>query len=226
MKKILLITLFLLYSKYNFACNSITSKDYKFIYSYNEITTEFKYQIIRKDNNEFTYFNFTNYGTPKELGFIIVDMPSNKYIYKYNLENYLYENNDYFSSHMIYHNEDISEPLNKNKFITVKSVNNNYQMNYLIQSLQPKIPYLYSYGVHPIIIKLKFILDPQINQCLIFETKPINYNFGSKAIIDLKNRLDDIDRKKYINNLKKNHPDFTEENVREYLNIEYHSAYY
>lgn len=166
----------------NEVCN-ILNKDYNFSYTMKNDTII--YEIEKKDKSLFNYYepfihNDNNY--PTEFGIFFENKQNNLKKFQENklikdkYEKFYVDNGQYYSPNYL-----ISlrkrNTLSANNFKEVISIKGNINLDKFIFDNENLFPNIYLTKNQVIYIKLKIILDPNLNNCLVFSSEPIKYNF-------------------------------------------------
>lgn len=183
----------------SYACEKIINSEYKFGY---EIKNDnFIYNLKRKDNKNFLYYNKSYQNIPGHIGFII-ERSNFKKVFKSSmpLENLtkeqklgidftnFYWEDGQLNSSMFYKlvNSYNTPPSKENYlpldyFINSSEINQSINLTKIFGFFKESLPEEERYGRKKIKIKVKLVLDSNLKECIVFETSAFPYNFGDKS---------------------------------------------
>lgn len=198
MKLVIFLCLFIQNFAVASTCNNINN-EYDFKYSFNKEENLFNYKILRKDLKFFSYYEpaykinnhfptemfyyYKNY-SGKELSTINnVEFSSESEREIYNKAKLFYfgdnKNNLFTNNYIIFNKVTF---IRNNNFINTKEINYSINLDDFSQHLKGLSDTNFleeADDTNDLRIQIKIILDPAVNNCLIFETEKINYNTPS-----------------------------------------------
>ena len=193
MKKILLLLLITFsMSSYASTCNINLASNFDFKYEVKD--NKLNIEIESKNKKDFIvyeyyhninlFFNFVNKiepvreeGRPKGI------------IIESELEDYFSDFS--FATRAKTQNQIYSYPLTEyDKGKIFKKYTQTEDLKFLMNWLREYFPEDKKYGIQNVVFKIKLMADPEINKCIVFETKPIEVDFGNKYLIWINEKYD------------------------------------
>lgn len=176
-----------------FSTNACEIKNNEFDFKYKLSQSNFTFDISKKNNEIFQYYQKPKYGFDSEFGLVFMDgfftrTPINK-------DNFYSSTNNYFSSDL--YSGKVSEIVSyeggriHKAFHTAKIYSQNIDIKEYIYFLRKELPEPYQYGNQNVKFNVRFYLDSEMKTCVSFDTKTIKINFGNYYFITVEKILKD-----------------------------------